>query len=140
MGFVEGNAEKLPFSNDSFDFYTIAFGLRNVTNKEVKRQIHHKLQPEIVVLLKQIALSEAFRVLKSGGKLQILEFSHVQNPVLQRVYDEYSFRVIPPLGRAVAQDAASYQYLVESIRRFPKQVYVATEQSSVFCCVFCYIL
>ena len=79
VGFVEGNAECLPFDDDSFDFYTIAFGLRNVTNKE-------------------LALKEAYRVLKRGGRLLIMEFSQVQNPLLRSVYDQYSFNVIPKLG------------------------------------------
>lgn len=102
VGFVEGNAEKLPFADNSFDLYTIAFGLRNVTNKDV-------------------ALQEAHRVLRPGGRIMVLEFSHLTNPVLQKAYDSYSFSVIPKIGEAVANDAASYQYLVESIRRFPKQ-------------------
>lgn len=102
VGFVEGNAEKLPFADESFDVYTIAFGLRNVTNKDV-------------------ALSEAFRVLKRGGRIMILEFSHLVHPLLQYGYDQYSFNVIPELGRLVANDRDSYQYLVESIRKFPKQ-------------------
>ena len=79
VGFVEGNAECLPFEDNSFDFYTIAFGLRNVTNKD-------------------LALKEAYRVLRKGGRLLIMEFSQVQNPVLRSVYDQYSFNVIPKLG------------------------------------------
>jgi len=102
IGFVEGNAEKLPFPDNSFDLYTIAFGLRNVTNKDV-------------------ALREAFRVLKTGGRVMIMEFSAVTNPLLQQVYDQYSFNVIPAIGEVVASDRGSYQYLVESIRKFPKQ-------------------
>jgi 2-methoxy-6-polyprenyl-1,4-benzoquinol methylase len=102
VGFVEGNAEKLPFESNSFDFYTIAFGLRNVTNK-------------------QAALNEAYRVLRPGGRLLVLEFSHLENPLMQAVYDQYSFTVIPKLGQVIANDSESYQYLVESIRRFPKQ-------------------
>ena len=102
VGFVEGNAEKLPFPDDSFDIYTIAFGLRNVTNKDV-------------------ALQEAHRVLRRGGRLMVLEFSHLSNPVMQQAYDAYSFNVIPKIGELVADDSASYQYLVESIRRFPRQ-------------------
>eukprot|EP00457_Paulinella_chromatophora_P012421 gb/GEZN01012630.1/.p1 GENE.gb/GEZN01012630.1/~~gb/GEZN01012630.1/.p1 ORF type:complete len:298 (+),score=33.17 gb/GEZN01012630.1/:26-919(+) len=100
--FVEGDAEKLPFASESFDVYTIAFGLRNVTNI-----------PQ--------AISEAYRVLKKGGRFLCLEFSHVQNPVLAAAYDQYSFLVIPALGEVVAGDRASYQYLVESIRKFPQQ-------------------
>ena len=99
--FVEGNAEALPFPDRHFDGYTIAFGIRNV--------------PRI-----DLALNEAFRVLKHGGRLLCLEFSTVDVPGLDRIYDLFSFKVIPPLGRAVAGDAESYRYLVESIRKFPK--------------------
>ncbi len=99
--FVEGNAEKLDFPNGSFDAYTIAFGIRNV--------------PRI-----DLALSEAFRVLRPGSRFLCLEFSAVDVPGLDRIYDLFSFKVIPPLGRAVTGDADSYQYLVELIRRFPK--------------------
>jgi demethylmenaquinone methyltransferase / 2-methoxy-6-polyprenyl-1,4-benzoquinol methylase len=99
---VVGNAEKLPFSNNKYDLYTISFGLRNV--------------PKI-----DDALEEAFRVLKPGGQFFCLEFSEVANPMLRKIYDEYSFRVIPKIGALVAQDRDSYQYLVESIRQFPKQ-------------------
>jgi 2-methoxy-6-polyprenyl-1,4-benzoquinol methylase len=102
VDFVEGNAESLPFESDSFDLYTIAFGLRNVTNK-------------------QNALKEAYRVLRKGGRLLILEFSHIPNPILQNLYDQYSFEIIPKIGQVVANDEDSYRYLVESIRRFPKQ-------------------
>jgi demethylmenaquinone methyltransferase / 2-methoxy-6-polyprenyl-1,4-benzoquinol methylase len=98
--FTEGNAEALPFADRSFDAVTIAFGIRNV--------------PRI-----DVALTEAFRVLKIGGKFLCLEFSAVDVPGLDRLYDFYSFNVIPALGRAVAGDGESYRYLVESIRRFP---------------------
>jgi demethylmenaquinone methyltransferase / 2-methoxy-6-polyprenyl-1,4-benzoquinol methylase len=101
VSFVEGNAEKLDFASGAFDAYTIAFGIRNV--------------PQI-----DLALSEAFRVLKPGSRFLCLEFSAVDVPGLDRIYDLFSFRVIPPLGRAVTGDADSYQYLVESIRKFPK--------------------
>jgi demethylmenaquinone methyltransferase/2-methoxy-6-polyprenyl-1,4-benzoquinol methylase len=99
--FAEGNAEALPFADRSFDAATIAFGIRNV--------------PRI-----ERALAEAFRVLKIGGKFVCLEFSSVDVPGLDRLYDFYSFNVIPALGGVVAGDAESYRYLVESIRRFPK--------------------
>jgi demethylmenaquinone methyltransferase/2-methoxy-6-polyprenyl-1,4-benzoquinol methylase len=99
--FTEANAEALPFADRSFDAVTIAFGIRNV--------------PRI-----DVALNEAFRVLKHGGKFLCLEFSAVDMPGLDRLYDFYSFNVIPALGRVVAGDAESYRYLVESIRRFPK--------------------
>jgi demethylmenaquinone methyltransferase / 2-methoxy-6-polyprenyl-1,4-benzoquinol methylase len=99
--FAEANAEALPFADRSFDGVTIAFGIRNVTRIES-------------------ALSEAFRVLKIGGRFVCLEFSAVDVPVLQSLYDLYSFSVIPALGGIVAGDAQSYRYLVESIRRFPK--------------------
>lgn len=100
LSFVEGNAEALAFPDRSFDAYTIAFGIRNVTH--VDR-----------------ALAEAYRVLKPGGRFLCLEFSPVEMPVLDRIYDLYSFNVIPPLGRVVTGDEESYRYLVESIRRFP---------------------
>jgi demethylmenaquinone methyltransferase / 2-methoxy-6-polyprenyl-1,4-benzoquinol methylase len=99
--FTEANAETLPFADRSFDAVTIAFGIRNVARVE-------------------LALSEAFRVLKIGGRFVCLEFSAVDVPVLQSLYDFYSFSVIPALGGIVAGDAQSYRYLVESIRRFPK--------------------
>lgn len=99
--FVEGNAETLAFPDKSFDAVTIAFGIRNV--------------PRIPA-----ALAEARRVLKPGGRFHCLEFSSVTMPGLDRLYDFYSYNVIPALGRAVTGDAESYRYLVESIRRFPK--------------------
>jgi demethylmenaquinone methyltransferase/2-methoxy-6-polyprenyl-1,4-benzoquinol methylase len=99
---VEGNAEQLPFPDATFDAYTIAFGIRNVTH--IDR-----------------ALGEAHRVLRIGGRFLCLEFSECQVPMLDRAYDFHSFEVIPRLGRLVADDAESYRYLVESIRRFPKQ-------------------
>ena len=101
LSIAQVDAEKLPFADRSFDCITIAFGLRNVTRKEQ-------------------ALSSMFRVLKPGGKLLILEFS---KPVtaLQSAYDTYSFKVLPWLGKLVADDEASYQYLAESIRMHPDQ-------------------
>src|SRR3954463_16352533 len=101
VSFVEGNAEALTFPNRNFDAYTIAFGIRNV--------------PQI-----DLALSEAFRVLKPGGRFLCLGFSTVEGPGLDRIYDLFSFTGLPPLGGAVTGDAQSYRYLVESIRRFPK--------------------
>jgi demethylmenaquinone methyltransferase / 2-methoxy-6-polyprenyl-1,4-benzoquinol methylase len=100
IAFVGGNAESLPIESGSRDGYTIAFGIRNV--------------PRI-----DLALAEAYRVLKPGGRFLCLEFSKVDVPGLDAVYDAYSFNVIPALGGAVAGDAESYRYLVESIRRFP---------------------
>jgi demethylmenaquinone methyltransferase/2-methoxy-6-polyprenyl-1,4-benzoquinol methylase len=99
--FVEGNAEALAFPDRAFDAYTIAFGIRNV--------------PRI-----DRALTEAFRVLRPGSRFLCLEFSTVNVPGLDRLYDLFSFKVIPSLGRAVTGDAESYQYLVESIRKFAK--------------------
>ena len=102
LEWVVGDAMALPFEDDSFDVYTISFGIRNVTDP-------------------QKALSEAYRVLKPGGRLMVLEFSHIPNNLLQWFYDKYSFNVIPRLGQIIASDRSSYQYLVESIRKFPKQ-------------------
>ncbi|ROU01285.1 bifunctional demethylmenaquinone methyltransferase/2-methoxy-6-polyprenyl-1,4-benzoquinol methylase UbiE [Histidinibacterium lentulum] len=102
LDWVTGDAMALPFDDASFDVYTISFGIRNVTRPEV-------------------ALSEAFRVLRPGGRLMVLEFSRVPVPMLQKAYDLYSFNVIPRMGQAVTGDRDSYQYLVESIRRFPDQ-------------------
>jgi demethylmenaquinone methyltransferase/2-methoxy-6-polyprenyl-1,4-benzoquinol methylase len=102
LEWVVGDAMALPFEDDSFDVYTISFGIRNVTDP-------------------QKALSEAYRVLKPGGRIMVLEFSHIPNNLLQWFYDKYSFNVIPRLGQIIASDRSSYQYLVESIRKFPKQ-------------------
>ena len=102
LQFVQGNAQDLHFEDNTFDLYTIAFGLRNVT--DVDR-----------------ALSEARRVLKPGGRFMCLEFSQVPNEVLRQIYDTYSFQIIPWMGGVVANDRASYQYLVESIRKFSNQ-------------------
>jgi demethylmenaquinone methyltransferase / 2-methoxy-6-polyprenyl-1,4-benzoquinol methylase len=101
LEFVEANAESLPFPDADFDAYTIAFGIRNV--------------PRI-----ELALAEAFRVLKPGGRFLCLEFSQVTLPGLDKIYDAYSFNVIPLVGKFVAGDGEPYRYLVESIRRFPK--------------------
>ena len=102
LTFVEANAEELPFEAGSFDAYTIAFGIRNV--------------PRI-----DAALSEAYRVLKRGGRLLVLEFSEVDMPLLDKIYDAWSFNAIPQFGKAITGDAEPYQYLVESIRKFPNQ-------------------
>lgn len=99
---VCGPAETLPFEDDTFDAYTISFGLRNLTEKDK-------------------ALAEAYRVLKPGGTFLCLEFSHVDNDTLKKLYDFYSLKVIPLMGQAVAKDKDSYKYLVESIRNFPNQ-------------------
>jgi demethylmenaquinone methyltransferase/2-methoxy-6-polyprenyl-1,4-benzoquinol methylase len=98
--FVEANAEALPFGDAEFDAYTIAFGIRNVPRIEK-------------------ALAEAFRVLRRGGRFLCLEFSQVDLPALDRLYDAYSFAAIPAIGKVVAGDGAPYRYLVESIRKFP---------------------
>jgi demethylmenaquinone methyltransferase / 2-methoxy-6-polyprenyl-1,4-benzoquinol methylase len=100
--FTVGNAEALAFPDKSFDAYTIAFGIRNVTHIDK-------------------ALKEAHRVLKPGGKFQCLEFSHVDVPGLASIYDAYSFTAIPAIGKVVTGDGAPYRYLVESIRTFPDQ-------------------
>jgi ubiquinone/menaquinone biosynthesis methyltransferase len=103
LSFQQGNAQSLTnFRDNSFDLYTIAFGLRNVTDVDA-------------------AIREARRVLKPGGRFMCLEFSHLPHPLLQSLYDAYSFNVIPALGEFVANDRASYQYLVESIRKFSDQ-------------------
>ncbi len=107
LDFVEANAEKLPFEDNSFDAYTIAFGIRNVPHIDV-------------------ALNEAYRVLKRGGRLLVLEFSDVQMPLLDKFYDQWSFKAIPQFGKAITGEAEPYQYLVESIRKFPNQRDFAT--------------
>jgi demethylmenaquinone methyltransferase / 2-methoxy-6-polyprenyl-1,4-benzoquinol methylase len=100
--FVEANAEELPFADETFDAYTIAFGIRNVPRIET-------------------ALAEAFRVLKPGGRFLCLEFSEVDLPFLEKVYESWSFKAIPQIGKMVTGDAEPYSYLVESIRKFPNQ-------------------
>jgi demethylmenaquinone methyltransferase/2-methoxy-6-polyprenyl-1,4-benzoquinol methylase len=102
VAFVVANAESLAVADRAFDAYTIAFGLRNVTRLEA-------------------ALSEAYRVLKPGGRFLCLEFSHMQAPGFKQLYDAYSFTAIPAMGKVVTGDGAPYRYLVESIRQFPKQ-------------------
>jgi demethylmenaquinone methyltransferase/2-methoxy-6-polyprenyl-1,4-benzoquinol methylase len=102
-----GDAMALPFEDNSFDVYTISFGIRNVTRV-------------------QDALTEAYRVLRPGGRLMVLEFSQLPNPAMQWAYDRYSFNVIPRMGEIIAGDSDSYQYLVESIRKFPDQERFAT--------------
>ncbi|MCB1841707.1 MAG: bifunctional demethylmenaquinone methyltransferase/2-methoxy-6-polyprenyl-1,4-benzoquinol methylase UbiE [Halioglobus sp.] len=99
---VQADAQYLPFPDDSFDCITIALGLRNVTDKD-------------------LALRSMLRVLKPGGRLLVLEFSKPRNPLLSRLYDAYSFNVLPRIGRLVANDSDSYQYLAESIRMHPDQ-------------------
>lgn len=102
LDWVVGDAMALPFPDNSFDAYTISFGIRNVTRIED-------------------ALSEAFRVLRPGGRIMVLEFSQIPNELMQKVYDLYSFNIIPRMGKMIANDSESYQYLVESIRNFPEQ-------------------
>ena len=102
LDWVTGDAMALPFPDNSFDVYTISFGIRNVTRP-------------------QEALNEAYRVLKPGGRLMVLEFSQIPNDMMQKVYDLYSFNIIPRMGQVIANDRDSYQYLVESIRKFPDQ-------------------
>lgn len=102
IDFVQANAENLPFKKNYFDCVSIAFGLRNVTNKDLTlKQIH--------------------KVLKKGGCLLVLEFSKVNNETLKKLYDFYSFNVIPKIGKFIANDKDSYQYLSESIRKHPSQ-------------------
>lgn len=102
LDWVAGDAMSLPFEDNTFDVYTISFGIRNVTRP-------------------QEALNEAYRVLKPGGRLMVLEFSQLPNDGLQKLYDLYSFNIIPRMGKLIANDYDSYQYLVESIRKFPDQ-------------------
>jgi len=102
LDWVVGDAMDLPFEDNTFDVYTISFGIRNVTRP-------------------QEALNEAYRVLRPGGRLMVLEFSQIPNDLMQKVYDLYSFNIIPRMGQAIANDRDSYQYLVESIRKFPDQ-------------------
>lgn len=102
LDWIVGDAMNLPFDDNSFDVYTISFGIRNVTRP-------------------QEALNEAYRVLKPGGRLMVLEFSQLPNPMMQKAYDLYSFNIIPRMGQVIANDRDSYQYLVESIRQFPDQ-------------------
>ena len=105
--YMQANAEALPFADGSFDLVTIGFGLRNVTHKDR-------------------ALAEMYRVLKPGGRAFVLEFSQVTQPLLARVYDLYSFKLLPKLGRLFANDEDSYRYLAESIRMHPRQAELAT--------------
>ena len=105
--YAQVNAEALPFEDESFDCITMAFGLRNVTDK-------------------QKALNSMFRVLKPGGRLLVLEFSKPVLPVLSKAYDAYSFSALPLMGRLVANDADSYRYLAESIRMHPDQETLAS--------------
>ena len=102
LDWVCGDATSLPFKDGSFDVYSISFGIRNVVDIDK-------------------ALSEAYRVLRFGGRISILEFGTIPDDLLQRLYDKYSFNIIPKLGELIVEDKKSYQYLVESIRKFPEQ-------------------
>ena len=106
LAWIVGNAEALPLEDCSVDRVTIAFGLRNVTDRDQ-------------------ALREIYRVLKPGGRFCCLEFSSVENKMLAKIYDQWSFKVLPQMGQLVAKDRDSYQYLVESIRQFPDQYTLA---------------
>lgn len=114
VSIVQANAECLPFDNDYFDVVTIAFGLRNVTDKSA-------------------ALKEMYRVLKPGGQVLVLEFSELKPVFLKPFYDAYSFKILPKLGEWIAQDGDSYRYLAESIRRHPNQdAFLAMLQAAGF--------
>ncbi len=102
VNYVQANAEALPFPDNHFDIITIAFGLRNVTDKDA-------------------AIRSMLRVLKPGGKLLVLEFSKPQHEIMRKVYDLYSFKVLPKMGDIITKDAGSYEYLAESIRMHPDQ-------------------
>ena len=102
LDWVCGDAMSLPFEDNSFDLYTISFGIRNVVDIEK-------------------ALNEAYRVLRSGGRIVVLEFGRIPDDFLQKIYDTYSFNIIPKLGKIIVGDEESYRYLVESIRKFPEQ-------------------
>ncbi|MCY4542927.1 MAG: bifunctional demethylmenaquinone methyltransferase/2-methoxy-6-polyprenyl-1,4-benzoquinol methylase UbiE [Rhodobacteraceae bacterium] len=110
IGWVAGDAQRLPFADGSFDCCTISFGLRNFVSIDE-------------------SLAEIRRVLRTGGRLLVLEFSQVPNEALRWLYDRYSFKAIPTMGRVIANDRDSYQYLVESIRRFPDQESLAALMS-----------
>ena len=110
IDYVQANAEHLPFEENTFDIVTIAFGLRNVTNKDQ-------------------ALKSIFRVLKPGGRLLVLEFSKPEHELLNKAYDFYSFNILPKMGELVAKDSESYQYLAESIRMHPDQETLKTMMS-----------
>jgi len=112
MDWIVGDAQDLPFEDNSFDVCTIVFGLRNV--------------PKI-----DDALAQIYRVLKPGGQFFCMEFSKVKTPILEKIYDTYSFKILPKMGEIIAKDRESYQYLAESIRQFPPQEELAERMKQV---------
>ncbi|KRZ43684.1 2-methoxy-6-polyprenyl-1,4-benzoquinol methylase, mitochondrial [Trichinella pseudospiralis] len=117
---IRADAECLPFEAELFDIFTIAFGIRNCTHIDRVRTFLFTFTKAVQAITVQV-IGEAYRVLKPGGRFMCLEFSHVQSKYFSKLYDWYSFNIIPVLGKIIANDWNSYQYLVESIRQFPNQ-------------------